>query len=306
MLRLGYLYTAAKDKEKARDRFKRLANLPEGLDDAARAEAALRLAYLSTGRERGTWAERIVTGQYKGSPDQINDAYRLAAGAAHQRGDLQRAIELYQETPEINGSGSKKSYLYKELAGLYFEVAKGEGLTPIAESVRPEMFAQARTLCIELENTVDAPEVDRMVGELMHAETWLFEGNFQKSYERAAAFLAKWGTDPKKYANQNMRRYINTAKTLQMQNAYIIGKNEEAEVLAKDLVDNRPKKGDEFPNSDSLLIGLEILKLCANDRGDQEAMANFGSRAWQHRSDYIGTERTLQRRRAAWQARAGK
>lgn len=306
MLRLAYLYTAAKRKNEAREKFLRLANLPTGLDDAVKGEAALRMAYLTNGKERGIWAERIVAGQFQVDEASLVKAYRLAAGAAHQRGDLRRAIELYQWTPEIELGGANKSYLFKELAGLYFELAKGEGDAPVAEKIRPDMFVQARQLCTELTEMNGAPDVDRMVGDLMYAETWLFEGEFQKCYDSVTLFFSKWGKDPSIYNNQNMRKYVNTAKTLQTQICYFLAKNSEAEAIALELVNNRPKKGDEFKNSDSLLIGLLILKACANDRGDQETVAIYGSRAWQHRSDYLGTEWNLQRRRTAWLERTAK
>ena len=48
------------------------------------------------------------------------------------------------------------------------------------------------------------------------------------------------------------------------------------------------------------------MKLCAGERGDQQAVATYGTRAWQHRPDYIGTERKMQQRRAEWLARTGQ
>ncbi len=91
-----------------------------------------------------------------------------------------------------------------------------------------------------------------------------------------------------------------------MQNCYFIGLHDEAQALATDMLENRPKSGEEFAVSDSKLIGLEVMKLCASERDDQEAMSTYGSRAWQHRADYIRAERKMQQRRAEWQARATK
>ena len=305
MLRLAYLYHAAGDRDEAGRRFKRLANLPEGVNDAVRGEAALRAAYSSTGRERAVWAERIVAGQFEVDEQTKIEAYRMAAGGAQKRGDLRRAVEAYQESPEMQLPGGKRSYVFKELAGLYFELGKGEGDVPVAEEARHSMYSTSREISQALMNMDDAPDDHRMVAELMHAETFLFESKFQLSYDNAAAFLERWGSDPSRYEATNMRVYINTAKTLQMQNAWIVGKNAEAEALATEMVNNPPKKDEEFTNSDSMLIGLEILKLCAHDRGDQEAVAHYGARAWQHRSDYLGTERNLQRRRTEFLNQSG-
>ena len=230
MLRLGYYYVAAGRKGAAKERFNRLAQLPEGMDDAARGEAALRMAYLTHDRERALWAERIVAGSYKVTDDQLSSAYRLAAAEAHRRDDLRRAIELYQTTPELQTTGSRRAYIFKELAGLYFEVGKGEGDIPVAESVRPDMFTQARSICEELAEMKGAPSEDRMVGALMEAETWFFQGDYQTSYEHTKAFLAKYGDSPSKYkSNHTKRKYIVTAKTLQMQNCYFIGRHDEAQ-----------------------------------------------------------------------------
>lgn len=306
MLRLGYLHVAADHKLAARERFSRLAKIPEGMNDAVRGEAALRMAYLTEGQSRGVWAERIVAGQFKVKQAELYEAYRLAAGVAHKRDDLRRAIELYQQTPEIETTGPQRAYILKELAGLYFEVGKGEGDVPIAESARPDMYTQARAICTELAVMEGAPAVDRMVGQLMEAETWLFQGDYQTSYEHAKTFLDKYGMRPEKYTSGHQRIYVNTAKALQMQNCYFIGLHDEAEAIAADMLKNPPKKGDEFEASDSKLIALMAMKLCAGERGDQEAVAIYGSQAWQYRADYRGTEIKMQQRRAQWQTRPAR
>lgn len=303
---LAYLYIADHNKTAAKNRFLRLAKLKPGMADDVRGEAALRMAYLSKGRDRAIWAERIVAGDFTVTDEQLYQAYRLAAGVAHSRDDLRRAVELYQQTPEIETAGSGRAYVFKELAGLYFEVAKGEGDTPIVESMRPQMFAQARDICNELIAIETAPKLDRMVAQLMESETWFFEGDYETSYQHATAFFEKYGMYPSKYKDSVARQYINAARALQMQNCYFTGRHDEAQSLAQHTLEHRPKSKNEFQSSDSTLIAFEVMKLCGLERGDNESVTLYSNQAWQYRSDYLGTEKMMQQRRANWLARAGK
>ena len=102
------------------------------------------------------------------------------------------------------------------------------------------------------------------------------------------------------------RRYLNTAKTLAMQAAAVAGSWDKAESLALDLVANRPGPDEEFPNSDSLLIGLIVLKMVANHKGDTAAVAEYGMRAAAHRPAWQGVQRNLVSRQEAWKKRAGQ
>jgi hypothetical protein len=99
------------------------------------------------------------------------------------------------------------------------------------------------------------------------------------------------------------RRYLNTAKTLAMQAAVVVGRWAEAESIALDLVANRPGPGEEFGNSDSLLIGLIVLKMVANERGDTPAVAEYGMRAAAHRPDWQGVQQNLINRQAKFHQR---
>lgn len=94
----------------------------------------------------------------------------------------------------------------------------------------------------------------------------------------------------------------NTAKTLQMQTDYVVGRFGDAEQLAKGFLKSPPPKGDEFANSDSKLIALEVLKLCAHERGKADEVASNGQQAADYRRDYIGVEHNLTAKRRLYTA----
>jgi hypothetical protein len=83
----------------------------------------------------------------------------------------------------------------------------------------------------------------------------------------------------------------------------VYGCRQEGESIALDLLANRPGPGEEFGNSDSLLIGLIVLKMLANERGDTPAVAEYGMRAAAHRPDWQGVQQNLLQRREAAKAR---
>lgn len=297
-LRLSYLHLAQKDRDQAKVYFQQLLDLPAGVNDIAKGEAALRLAYLNRGEERTRLAERIVAGEFQVSRDDLAEAHHIAAAQAHGRRDLLKAVEFYSTSPSMEPQAAKRTYVLKELAGLYFEMAKGEGKEPIPAEQRPAMWDTARALCqAVIDSDTSTPVEHRMVAELMILETYWFQNEFRHSNNLGLMFLARWGTDPKARSNLNERKYINTCKTLQMQTACVLGELDAAEALAKEFLGSPPTRGEEFSNSDSKLISLVVLKLCAYERGLISDVAAYGQQAADYRRDYIGVERNLSAKR---------
>jgi hypothetical protein len=124
-LRLSYVHYGAKNREQAKVYFRELTEMPPAINDTARGEAALRLAYLSNGEERTRLAERIVAGEFDVSREHLTEAYHLAAAQAHGNHDLVRAMELYSESPAMEPVASARPYALKELAGLCLRVTVG-------------------------------------------------------------------------------------------------------------------------------------------------------------------------------------
>jgi hypothetical protein len=308
---------------------------PGAVSEDLRAEAALRLSLLSTGRTRAVWAERIVEGEIVAPTAIRAEAMNIAAAEAQNRGDLQRAVTVLEASPSLAPGGTKRSHVLKELAGLEFERAKGEGNLPAPESQRPALWQKSRVYAAEvLAMGEKAPVEHRMVAELMVAESYWFQRDEAQALSLALALLERYKDAGRDAAGRRSggveevpinihesqgnkqaakdrsallerRRYLTTAKTLAMQAAAVVGQWEVAENLALDLVANRPEKGEEFRSSDSLMIGLVVLKIVSNERGDTPATAEYGQRAAAHRPDWMGVQDHLIQRQQEFRQRKG-
>lgn len=303
-LKLAYMATARKRPNLARVLFADVADQAPGVNDAARAEAAVRTAHLLTGDAQLALLERIVRGEYAVTNMQASQAAIMAGRLRQVRGDLESARDYFAEVAARSEYPNLRVEATTELAAVCFEMAKGEGRAPIPPPQRASMYALARETCDSIIVNSDASVERRMVAELMRFETHFFEGDYRRSYDLGREFLAKWGDEPTSYTALAQRRYINTAVTFQMQSACFLGDTEEADRMAKRIMARPPGEGEQFPNSDSLKLAMITAKLCAHERGQPAEVERYGLMAAQYRPDYQQVERFMQARRETWRVRA--
>jgi hypothetical protein len=142
---LANIHLRRGEKDSAREAFFEVASQPAGaVPEELRAEAALRLSLLSTGKTRAVWAERIVEGEIAAAPAIRSEAMNVAAAEAQKRGDLARAVVVLEASPSLAPGSRKRSHVLKELAGLEFERAKGEGNLPVPSEQRPALWERSR------------------------------------------------------------------------------------------------------------------------------------------------------------------
>lgn len=274
MLRLGYMNLNLKNREEALRLFTEVADMRSGINDAVKGEAAIRCANLQPSRElKRLRLERIVAGEYKLSNYDACEIALILGAMNHVDLKLQRSLAYYEAVAQSTTHDVQRAQAQVEAAGLVFEMAKGEGKTPIPESERPAAFQRARALCKEVMDSGEkAPESRRMVAELMYFETYLFEKDYETGFQRGKKFLEQWGTDPAKYSAKSKRIYINTAKTQLALLAYLGGHHEDALELASDLIANPPPRDEHYAVFDCLMYASVIGDLIA------EETPAFGSR----------------------------
>ena len=134
----------------------------------------------------------------------------------------------------------------------------------------------------------------------MHFETFWFQDRHAESYEGGKAFLARWSGLSTETLKPNERKYLTTARTFHMQNAFVLGHLEEAEAMALELIADPPSKSVQFQRSDAYLYALAVARLVAQEHGDRESPAKLRALAAEHRPDmryFYSIANTLQNRR---------
>lgn len=302
---------AGKEEGLAQKHFTAAAKTPQGVNDTARADAAFRLAQFSKDRPwlSRKYGKQILQGEHEALPaNQVYQVAQVFGGRAHYRyQNLQRSIGYYEAAAKNAASPQQKAEALTAMAGLWFEIAKGEGKIPIDESKRPAAFEKARALCKQVAAIDGEVEPDRrMVVGLMLFETYWFEENYDESYRLGKEFLDRWGTNAAAYSKNNQKQYLNTAITFQMQSAYVTGKLDEAVALANIMLGNPPAEKQEFGRSDCFLYAVAIEKLVAKESGNAAHAAEMDELAKGYRDDgyYSDIEKALERRRAQYQQSA--
>jgi len=130
----------------------------------------------------------------------------------------------------------------------------------------PEVIAE----CSALKSEAGAPDVVRAGAALMEFEARRFQEDFGESYALGKAFLEQWGENPKAYESNTMRRYVNTARLFQMQNAYVTGNASEALTMAQNVVNDPPEQDEHFAHGNTFLYACVIGNLSGSEAQAEE------------------------------------
>lgn len=277
-LRLAYQRHSMGDKEAAKGLFLELASLEPGVNDSVRGEAAFRLAHMLPRDQQLALYHRIVSGELRVPNYSSCEATLMCAIALHKGGRLKDALRYYEAVVSGTVTAKQRIQAQVQCAGLWFELAKGEGKQPIAQGDIPGAYERARQYCDEVTSSTDTIPQDRvMVAALMHMETHYFQSDFERAYEESAAFLDRWGSDPSAYESVGERKYINAAKYFHMQNCFITGRNQEARTYAGDALTSPPTVEEQFANTSNLVYALAIDELL--DFGQQGLKSGSSGRS---------------------------
>ena len=302
-LRLGYMARKLERRDEARQHFEQAAAIRPGINDAIRGEAALRLGYLLPKDEATTILQKIVSGEYAVALEGRCEAAQLLGAYAHRDRHHRTAIGYFQAIADTSTATRQIAHARCELAGLWFELANGGGVDGehIDEALRPAAWDKARSFARQVMDTTDTIARDRrMVAELMHFETFWFQDRHAESYEGGKTFLGRWSGLSTETLKPNERKYLTTARTFHMQNAFVLGHLEEAEAMALELIADPPSKSVQFQRSDAYLYALAVARLVAQEHGDRESPAKLRALAAEHRPDmryFYSIANTLQNRR---------
>ena len=204
-------------------------------------------------------------------------AMRRVAWIKRQQGDLVGALQAYQEIEGCSGSDLVIAQAQTEQAGLLIELGKGQGNLPIPGHSCGAAFEAARSCCQRVSSGgEEVPPEHKMQADLMHFESYFFQGNYRQSYEGGVQFFRKWGESPDAYAdNQIMRIYINTAKGFHVQSCYLTGRLDEALQLAELLANRPPPKADQFEKFDVFMRGIAVAQVIHAEQGNAETAARL-------------------------------
>lgn len=277
-LRLAYQRHSMGEKEAAKGLFSELASLEPGVNDAVRGEAAFRLAHMLPRGEQLALYRRITAGELVLPNYTSCEAALMCAAALHKEGQLIDALRHYEAVVSGTVTAKQRIQAKVQCAGLWFELAKGEGKQPIAQQDVPGAYERARQCCDEVTSaTGNIPQDRKMVAALMHMETYYFQSEFERSYQESAAFLNNWGSDPSVYGNANEKKYVNAAKYFHMQNCFITGRNQEARTYSGDTLTSPPSPAEQFSNASNIVYALAIGELL--DIGQQGLKPGAGIRS---------------------------
>lgn len=286
-LRLAYQLNAEGRKDEAKQRFAEAASVSNGVNDAIKGEAAFRLAHLEPEEKRREIYEQIIAGQIPATNYDACEAALLVGKMDHKNLELRRSVQYYEAVSTSTANPKQKAQALVEAAGLWFEIAKGEGKDQIEPKERGLAFDRARELCQQVKAMGDqAPASRRMVADLMHFETYRFQDRYDMSCAQGQTFMATWGSDPKPYQT-NERRYMNAARLFQMKNLYVTSRTSEALELAKEIVDDPPAEDEQFPSANTYLYASVIGKLISEEMSDPEAAADFEQHGRSFNSEYF-------------------
>ena len=276
-LRLGYMNLNTKNREEAKRLFTEIAEMPSGVNDLVKGEAAIRCANLQESRElKRVRLERIVSGEYKLSNYDTSEISLILGAMAHVDLDLQGSLAYHEAVAKSSANSIQQAQAKVEAAGLCLEMAQGRGKKPIPESERPAAFERTRVLCKEVMDMGEkAPESRRMVAELMNFETYMFEKDYDTAFQLGQEFIEQWGAHPAKYDKKSVRIFINTAKTQLALISYLGGHFDEAMALAKDLISNPPPSDEHYAIFDCSMYAAVIGDLIVAERSSMKSDVDF-------------------------------
>jgi len=317
-LRLGYMNVAEKNDAEARRLWEATADIPAGVNDAAKSEAAIRLGYFDLRDKSYDLArarfQRILSGEYVVSATQAVDVSPRLGGMEQNLGNHQEAVPYYEAVAANESKPAARAEAKTLLAGLWIELGKGEGNRAISPGERPSAFDHARAICQEVltagpdeETSNTFPDDHRMVAELMYFETFYFQGDYDTSFQLGAQFLDHWGSDPEKYQKRNMKIYLNTARTFTALNAYLSGRFADSVALSEALVANTPPVAERFASLDPLMYGTVCGSLSREALGQTTEAAALESAGRAYNAQHYDLLRpALQARRGEFVALRGE
>ena len=300
-LSAGYINYKAGDRTAARQLFASAAEMPDGINDRARGEAALRLAHLQTPELAKVTFEKLVRGEYiVSTTDRCTAAIRLGA-LLHREKKRKDAAAYYAAAADATSDTKQRVEALVELAGLWHELANG----CLDAADQPAGWQRCRDICTEIVAMGDAaPRDRRMVADLMRFETFWFQKTYDTAYVRGKEFLERWNELDRSTLKRNEKKYLTTGRTFQLQAAFVTGHNDDALSIAATLMAEKPGKDEQFARSDAYLYAVAVIRVLTADRGDVAAQRDYDSMAVDHNPDtryYRGVILALENRRAAYQ-----
>lgn len=235
------------------------------------------LAGMEKGRRAGFSAFKKLADDTNLPAKLRSHAMSRAARHAHAAHEYTTAVLAYNQIIRQSPVLKERMEARLERCAAMFElVRRGKGEWP-------EVIAA----CGALKIRAGAPEAVRMGASLMEFEAHRFANEFEKSYALGKAFLDEWGEDPKAYEQSRLRRYINTARLFQLQNAYVTGRGAEALALAANVVADPPAKNEQFSRANTFIYACVIGHLTAQENGNAQQAADFETKGREFNDSYF-------------------
>jgi hypothetical protein len=280
-LRLGYMHLSDKNTSEAATLFEALNALDAGINDPVRAEAAERLAYLAL-REKNhalcrSRFQSLVSGDYSLTHEKAIDICLRLGSLERRVKDYQAGLSWFEAAADAAVDPSQRAHAQTGMAGLWLDLANGDGDPPLDEEDRPPAYDEARALCLTVIEGDDpatqtlAPLDRQMLAELMYFESFYFQRDYTTAYYLGAAFLARWAEAPEVPQDYYMTIYLNTARTFHAMNAYLTDHYTESLELSTALVEDPPSINERFRHFNALMYGAVCGRLAceALDCGDE-------------------------------------
>jgi len=197
---LGRIYYRDKYYQKAREEFQKVIDKYPDSEKAPAASWMIGYTFL----QKKDYANALNSFQYYvdkyPNHKMISDAKERIAAIKHINRDLFSSIEAYKNVIAEAQASEEKAKAQVEIAGLTFEIAKGEDMDYRPENSKEimEWLNKAREECMKVFD-YEANRQSKAVAELMYFETYLNENELDKCIELGKKFLENYPDQKREY-----------------------------------------------------------------------------------------------------------
>lgn len=272
-LRLGYMNLDDKNVAEAKRLFEAVADMPSGVNDAAKAEAAERIAHIAMDAKEFDLCRarfhRLLSGEYEITNERAVDICLCLGSLERRLNNFQAGVPYYEQIALHAANPGQRVRGLTTLAELWVDIACGLGVPPLPVEEHSAARDKARQYCRQILGQV-GPEPGKIVpldcemfAELLYLESFYYQHDYATSYELGSRFLDRWSADPSRYEDNAMKIHVNTARTFHTLNAYITGHFEDSLAVAEALVVDPPPDEERLGNFDALMYGCVCGALSA-------------------------------------------
>jgi len=275
---MGLAYVDQNNYDAAEKHWQFVANRIPRASEAQVGYAKLRLAYVKLHNQKKEAAceafREIALGFVPADNATAVDASQRYARMLQTKGELVEAMDLYKQLiASPNVPDKNKIEAKVELAGVLWEIGKGDYSFAVKEMDKSMCMLESRKVCEELIATPGIPEDKLVIAELINVETYYFQKDYATTEKLSEAFLAKWSSllnaDGKtlKYQLQ-----VAAARGWEFLSAYRQGKIDKTLELCTKLVDN-PDMCKSYNNFLVHAVAMHYKAMCLEDKGESAKAA---------------------------------